>query len=136
VSALTYAVLAWDSLLVFVLRPDVNLPVSILELPRKPAGRPRMNVLALPNDKLFSTALFGCLAMQLASARRGPQISNANRLPHCFAQHQERTDKTILSVESGGPADVALLASALVRWLCVTGFSRVCPSIFLSTGSV
>jgi hypothetical protein len=44
-------------------------------------------------------------------------------------QQQERADKPILSVESGGPADVALRGSALVRWLCVTGFSRVCPSI-------
>ena len=50
-------------------------------------------------------------------------------------QHQERADKPILSVESGGPADIALMASALVRWLCVTGFSRVCPSIFFSIGS-
>ena len=29
---------------------------------------------------------------------------------------------------------MALLGSAVVRWLCVTGFRRVCPSIYLSAG--
>ena len=75
-------------------------------------------------------------SIRLFAGRRRVQTSNAYRLPHCISQHQERADKSILSVESGGPADVALMASALVRWLCVTGFSRVCPSIFLSIGSV
>ena len=76
-------------------------------------------------------------SQHLRHAGRGnAQMSDAYRLPHCMSKHQERADKPILSVESGGPADVALMASALVRWLCVTGFSRVCPSIFLSIGSV
>jgi len=75
-------------------------------------------------------------SQHLRHAGRGnAQMSDAHRHPHCISQHQERADKPILSVESGGPADVALLASALVRWLCVAGFSRVCPSIFLSIGS-
>jgi hypothetical protein len=32
------------------------------------------------------------------------------------------------------PLTLRYVGSALVRWLCVTGFRRVCPSIFLSIG--
>ena len=85
-------------------------------------------------DSVFTVAWFGRISARRAAGHSEVQISDAHRVPHCNSQQQERADKVILSVESGGPADVALRYSALVRWLCVAGFSRVCPSIFLSAG--
>ena len=40
----------------------------------------------------------------------------------------------LASQGSSGPADVAPMAGALVRWLCVAGFHRVCPSILFFIG--
>ena len=66
--------------------------------------------------------------------RTAAKLRDKTKHPFCKLQNQEGADKAILSVESGGPADIALACSAVVRWLCVAGFSRVCPSIFLSAG--